>query len=89
MSQAITEWTPAHDAWGTFVSRHQELGYSPGTWQFYNFLRQHRQALQDADVIRKAKGRFWIARTSQFTQVAFDCATGAPVTSAHSAEAAA
>ncbi len=74
--QISTEWGPAPAAWAEFTEVHPYLGFRPGTWQFHNFLRNHRERLQQSDAIRKAKGRFWIAHRERFPTVAFDCATG-------------
>lgn len=74
-----SEWQPAAEAWRAFTEAHPELGYNPkgsAEWQFHNFLRQHRAALQAADAIRMAKSRFWIAHRARFRAAAFDCATG-------------
>lgn len=72
-----TEWLPGPDAWKLFIDKHPELGYKPGRMNFHNFLRYHREALQNADAIRKAKRRFWIAHLDRFCSAAFDCATQA------------
>ena len=73
-----SEWKTGPVAWAAFIQQHPELGYRPGKWQFHNFLRLHRQALVDADAIRMAKRRFWIAHVERFCNLAFECATGAP-----------
>lgn len=72
-----SEWTTAVEAWSDFVKQHPELGYSPGRWQFHNFLRNFRDALRACDAIRMAKSRHWIAHRVRFKTAAFDCATGA------------
>ncbi len=72
-----SEWRVGQDVWADFIKQHPELGYQPGKWPFHNFLRFHRGPLLEADAIRKAKGRFWIAHADRFSPVAFDCATGA------------
>lgn len=79
MSEAseLSEWTTAQQAWGEFVKKHPELGYSPGSWQFHNFMRGHREQLRACDAIRKAKNRHWIAHRQRFMAAAFDCASGA------------
>lgn len=75
--QTQTEWVTSQRAWEQFIYQHPELGYKPGHMNFHNFLRVHRDALKQADAIRLAKRRFWVAHTGRFCQVAFDCATGA------------
>lgn len=74
--QTQTQWVVAHDAWRQFTQTHPQLGYRPGYWVLANFLRYHRDQLLAADVIRKARGRFWIADLTRFSSVAFDLATG-------------
>ena len=63
-------------AWDEFVLRHPELGYKPGRMNFHNFLRQSRGYLLQADAIRFAKNRFWIAHVERFCLCAFEYATG-------------
>lgn len=63
------------DAWAVFVQQHPELGYRPGRMNFHNFLRLARTRLIEADAIRRARGRHWIAHTPRFIEVAFDLAT--------------
>jgi hypothetical protein len=70
------QWVAALTAWSAFVANHPELGYSPGKWQFHNFLRFYRDRLVQADAIRLAKRRFWVAHLTRFEEAAFDCATG-------------
>lgn len=72
-----SNWRVGPDVWADFTKQHPVLGYQPGKWQFHNFLRSFRDELIEADAIRKAKGRFWIAHSERFAVVAFDCATGA------------
>ncbi len=75
--QPNPDWTTGRQAWDEFVARHPELGYGPGRWPFYNFLRHHRDALRACDAIRLARHRFWVAHRSRFFRAAFDLATGA------------
>lgn len=70
------QWTTAHDAWKRFTQVHPELAYRDGAQQFYNFMRNHRDALVACDALRRAKGKFWIAHTERFTEAAFELATG-------------
>ncbi len=74
--QLSTEWLQGADAWKHFAQQHPELGYDAGRMAFYNFLRYHRGRLVEADAIRRAKRRFWVAHSERFQKVAFDCATG-------------
>lgn len=76
MNTTPHEWVVALEAWEVFVKHHPELGYRVGAWQFHNFLRLYRTTLVQHDAIRLAKNRFWIAHSSRFGAVAFDCATG-------------
>ena len=69
-------WSNGLTAWSEFVKRHPELGYRAGKWPFHNFLRYVRRALVQADAIRVAKRRFWIAHRIRFNDVAFACASG-------------
>ena len=69
------EWVTGHAAWARFVQQHPELGYKPGRMNFHNFLRYYREQLVEADAIRFAKHRFWIAHCQRFCEAAFDCAT--------------
>lgn len=69
-------WTTGHAAWRLFTQVHPELAYRDGPQQFYNFLRYHRDALVARDVLRRAKGKFWIAHTGRFIDAAFDLASG-------------
>lgn len=71
-----SQWLTGPQAWGEFVSRHPELGLKPGRWTFHNFLRLHRQALVDADAIRLAQSRHWVAHVDRLCAAAFECATG-------------
>ncbi len=73
--QLRNEWDTGHQVWAEFVERHPELGYRPGKWAFHNFLRYYRQALVDADAIRLAKRKFWVAHRARFLRAAFDLAT--------------
>lgn len=70
------EWITAQEAWAEFVRQHPELGYHAGRWQFHNFLRFFREHLRNADAIRLAKRKHWIARRVRFVEEAFACATG-------------
>lgn len=70
------EWVTAAQAWQGFIEEHPELGYQPGVWSLHNFLRRYRRNLEGADIIRRAKGRFWVARMKAFKAAAFECATG-------------
>lgn len=72
----VHDWVTAGEAWNAFIEEHPELGYSPGVWSLHNFLRRYRNALEGVDVIRQAKGRFWVARMEPFKAAAFECATG-------------
>lgn len=76
--QHQSNWKSGPQAWDEFIRNHPELGLSPGKWTFHNFLRLHRQRLLDADAIRMAQNRFWIAHVVRFCEAAFDCATGRP-----------
>jgi hypothetical protein len=69
-------WLTGPAAWSYFVQQHPELGYKPGRMNLHNFLRYHRRALLDADAIRLAKRKYWIAHRERFCGVAFACATG-------------
>lgn len=71
-----SDWQTGPDAWKEFVLRHPELGLKPGKWRFHNFLRFHKQALLEADAIRLANRRFWVAHVERLCVTAFDCATG-------------
>ncbi|WP_377411203.1 MULTISPECIES: hypothetical protein [unclassified Ramlibacter] len=64
------------DAWSAFIQQHPELGYRPGRMNFHNFLRMTRERLIQADAIRRARGRHWIAHVPRFSAVAFELATG-------------
>lgn len=75
MQQAQHDWMTGPDAWAAFIKQHPELGYRPGRMNFHNFLRLARQRLIDADAIRRARGRHWIAHLPRFVDVAFDLAT--------------
>ncbi len=70
------EWVTGPGAWDKFVREHPELGYPLGKWGFHNFLRRNRTALLDADAIRLARCKFWVAHLSRFSATAFECATG-------------
>lgn len=74
--QVHSQWLTGTQAWNTFVEHHPELGLKPGKWAWHNFLRHHRQTLMDADVIRRARNRFWIAHPQRLCPLAFDCVTG-------------
>jgi hypothetical protein len=69
------EWMTGPAAWVHFVQQHPELGYKPGRMNFHNFLRFHRSRLVEADAIRMAKHKFWIAHRQRFCDAAFECAT--------------
>lgn len=71
-----SKWVTGADAWRAFTQQHAELGYRHGRQQFHNFLRHHRQSLIAQDAIRRAKGKFWVAHTERFCELAFDLATG-------------
>jgi hypothetical protein len=75
-SSKSSAWETGPRAWDTFVQRHPELGFPRGRWAFHNFLRLHRQPLVDADAIRLARNRHWVAHVDHFCRVAFDLATG-------------
>lgn len=70
------DWQTGLNAWAAFVKQHPELGYRPGKWGFHNFLRHFRDELVQADAIRLAKRRFWVAHAQRFECVGFACATG-------------
>lgn len=70
------QWVVGHQAWSDFTNKHPELGYKQGRMNFHNFLRLYKYELQEYDVIRKAKNKYWIASIPGFRQVAFDLATG-------------
>jgi hypothetical protein len=69
-------WQNALVAWEVFAKRHPELALKPGKWGFHNFLRAHRDTLRQADAIRLARRRFWVANVERFCEVGFACATG-------------
>jgi len=71
-----TKWVVALEAWRRFTQIYPQLGYGSGYWILTNFLRYNREHLIAADVIRKARGRFWLADISRFPDVAFELATG-------------
>jgi len=73
-------WKPGPSAWDQFTNLHPELGYPKGRWGFHNFLRNHKEMLCQADAIRLARNKFWIAHQSRFNQHAFALATGRPET---------
>ena len=75
-SETQTKWVVAREAWRQFTQAYPQLGYGSGYWILANFLRYYRHHLLAADVIRKARGRFWLADVSRFPDVAFDLATG-------------
>jgi hypothetical protein len=72
---APSDWDTAHHVWDAFVTRHPELRYPRGRWGFHNFVRVFRQRLIEADAIRLARNRFWVAHRVRFADVAFDLAT--------------
>jgi len=74
-AEASSDWDTAHHVWDNFVARHPELRYPRGRWGFHNFARNFRQQLIDADAIRLARNRFWVAHRVRFPIVAFDLAT--------------
>ena len=74
-AEVSSDWDTAHHVWDAFVARHPELRYPRGRWAFHNFARNFRQRLIDADVIRLARNRFWVADRVRFPAVAFDLAT--------------
>jgi hypothetical protein len=74
-ADAPSDWDTAHHVWDTFVERHPELRYPRGRWGFHNFTRIFRARLVDADAIRLARNRFWVAHRGRFPAVAFDLAT--------------
>jgi hypothetical protein len=78
MNTSSHEWVTGLDAWLAFAQEHPELGYQSGKWGFHNFLRRYRDVLVSIDAIRLAKGRFWVAHLTRFSQGAFNCATGKP-----------
>ena len=77
--QSITQeqqWSRANPVWDDFTKKHPELGLNKGPGAFHNFLRSYRQPLVNADVLRLARNRFWVANVDRFCEVAFECATG-------------
>jgi hypothetical protein len=70
-----SDWDTAHRIWDEFVARHPELRYPRGRWGFHNFTRTFRQHLVDADAIRLARNKFWVAHRTRFQEVAFELAT--------------
>ena len=70
------EWASLESVWHDFVSANPVLDMRPDPWALTNFLRSTREKLVDADAIRKAKGRFWIAHVERFPAVAFALITG-------------
>jgi hypothetical protein len=81
------QWQKADQVWELFTQLHPELGLRSSRWAFHNFLRPHRDKLVDADALRLARNRFWVANVDRFCAAAFECATGkqpapAPVSNA-------
>lgn len=75
-ASALSQWDTAHRVWDRFVTRHPELRYPRGRWGFVNFIRAFRQPLIDADAIRLARNKFWVAHEERFPSMAFALATG-------------
>lgn len=75
-STPSSQWDRATRTWVLFTERHPELGYSPEFWSMHNFFRRNGESLVNADAIRRAKNRYWIAHTERFIECAFACATG-------------
>lgn len=75
-STAPSDWDTAHRIWDAFVMTHPELRYPKGRWGFHNFTRVFRRDLVEADAIRLARNKFWVAHRERFPVVAFDLATG-------------
>jgi hypothetical protein len=76
LSTAQQQWQKADQVWELFTQRHPELGFRSGRWAFHNFLRPHRTALVQADALRLARKRHWLAHVDRFCEAAFECATG-------------
>lgn len=85
MEMDSSNWVTGEEGWNLFVQKNPRLGYPPGRWGFVNFLRSRRtrsdlitarEHLQNADVLRRARGRFWLVDSRRFPSVAFDIATG-------------
>ena len=85
MATSSHEWVTGEEAWTLFVKKYPYLGYPTGRWGFINFLRSHRtrsdptlarEYLQKIDVLRRARGRFWLANAEHFPAAAFDFCTG-------------
>lgn len=76
MKQPHSNWIPAFDAWQEFVKQHPQLGFTNTYWGLHNFLRSNRQRLAGADIIRKARNKFWLADTERFSDAVFAIATG-------------
>lgn len=72
------EWVTGHQAWDAFVSQHPELGLNAGRWGFHNCMRRHRQALLDADALRIANGKHYIAHRERFPRLLFELVTTPP-----------
>ena len=71
-TQPGESWGIAAEVWRDFVTANPVLGLNPGPWALTNFLRHAKPALVAADVLRKARGRHWIAHRAKFAAVAFD-----------------
>lgn len=80
-----SNWMAAEDVWSAFARDHPILNFPIGRWGLVNFLRSRRcpddptpcrEFLIRADVIRRARGRFWVAHKERFAPVAFDLSTG-------------
>ena len=75
-ARAVNRFGPRQASHAWIHVSHPELAYRDGRQQFHNFLRYHRQALVQRDALRRAKGKFWVAHTEPFIEVAFELATG-------------
>lgn len=71
-----SDWNTGVAIWNDFTGECQFLSLRPGRWAFHNFLRNHRDAMIQADAIRLAKNRFWIAHRERFMKTAFELLTG-------------
>ena len=81
MSLQYESWQPITPVWDAFIARHPELGLKAGKWAVVNVLRRDeaRLALIEADCIRRATGRHWIAQPERFEETMFALLTGGPL----------
>lgn len=75
--QTNNPWVPIHVAWAETVEQHPELCLASGPYAVYNFLRSARETLLLRGVIKKVRGRRWIADRSTFADAVFDFVTTA------------